>query len=70
MSRKLTAMALVWLMVWPLVTGALWVLRAVAAALPLAATTFLITLVLVPIITLLIGPAAALGSRWLHRSKS
>jgi antibiotic biosynthesis monooxygenase (ABM) superfamily enzyme len=48
---------LVWLVVWPLVTGMLVLLGLVAHDLALGLQTFILTTILVPLISLLLGPA-------------
>ncbi|MEE4208256.1 MAG: hypothetical protein V2I43_03185 [Parvularcula sp.] len=49
----------VWAFVWPLVTGLLLLLQAALPDLPTAARTFLLTAMLVPTISLAIGPLVA-----------
>ena len=48
---------LVWLVVWPLVTGMLMLLGLVASDLALGLQTLILTAILVPLISLLLPPA-------------
>lgn len=48
---------LVWLIVWPLVTAMLVLLNLVANDLTLGFQTFVLTAILVPLISLLLAPA-------------
>lgn len=48
---------LVWLVVWPLVTGMLMLLGLIASDLALGLRTLILTAILVPLISLLLAPA-------------
>ena len=48
---------LVWLVVWPLVTGMLKLLRFIASDMALGFQTLILTAILVPLISLLLAPA-------------
>ena len=48
---------LVWLVVWPLVTGMLMLIGLVASDLGLGLQTLILTAILVPLISLLLAPA-------------
>ena len=48
---------LVWLVVWPLVTGMLVLLGFIASDLALGIQTLILTAILVPLISLLLAPA-------------
>lgn len=55
----ITRLLFTWLTVWPLVTVGLITLRAAAPRLSVVATTFILTGLLVPLISLVIAPKAA-----------
>ena len=59
MKARLSHLFLVWLTVYTGVTGSLLVMRIVVPGLPLAVQTLILTAILVPLILLAIGPAAA-----------
>lgn len=59
MKARLLHLFLVWLTVYCGVTGSLILLQALVPGLPLAVQTLLLTLILVPLILLAIGPMAA-----------
>ncbi len=64
MKARLLHLFLVWLTVYCGVTGSLILLQALVPGLPLALQTLILTLILVPLILLAIGPMAArLSSR-------
>lgn len=48
---------LVWLVVWPLVTGMLMLLAFIASDMALGFQTLILTAILVPLISLLLAPA-------------
>ena len=52
-------MLAIWAIIWPLVTLGLFVLQAAAPSLPMAARTFVLTLLVVPSISLVIAPFVA-----------
>lgn len=55
----MTRLLFTWLTVWPLVTVGLIALQAAAPRLGVVATTFILTGLLVPLISLVIAPKAA-----------
>ncbi len=59
MTNRITALRtiLVWLLVWPLVTGMLILLGLIAGDLSLAVQTLILSAILVPLISLLLAPA-------------
>lgn len=54
---------LVWLWVWPLVTGALMGFRNLAVAVPMPLQTLALTALLVPLISLVLAPAMHLVAK-------
>ncbi|MBX2854366.1 MAG: hypothetical protein KTR21_05230 [Rhodobacteraceae bacterium] len=50
---------IIWMCVWPIVMAGLLLLRLVPVQLPLALQTFVLTVILAPMISLFIGPGVA-----------
>lgn len=68
MKASLLRLFILWLSIYVLVLAGLTVLRAIAADLPLAVSTLILTLILVPTISFLIVPmAGALTARLLGK---
>ncbi|MBF0277424.1 MAG: hypothetical protein HQM13_06535 [SAR324 cluster bacterium] len=56
LSLTLIRLFCIWIVVWPFVTLILWAFRQLGLSWPLAAQTFVMTLIIVPMISLIVGP--------------